>query len=166
MEVTDSKRTDLIIAESKITNSESGEFIAAESEISEQTETQMADNTRISHYVRVLEREEILCADVEELLGDYEEGDLPQSLKSRIDDHICICPECAQLKAEYNLIIEVAEEMGQEEPPMPIEVQNRLRQRLNLSLGLQLPILDMPLSELRAGRKDCNSKDSDQSEDA
>lgn len=159
MEVNDLKRTDLIIAESKLTNSEGSEFIVAESELNEQAETQMADNTRISHYVRVLEREEILCADVEELLGDYEEGDLPHSLKNRLDDHISLCSECAQLKAEYNLIIEVAEEMGKEEPQMPIEVQNRLRQRLNASLGLQLPILDMPLSELRAGVKECDNSD-------
>ena len=161
MEVSDSKRTDLTGSESKLTDSDHSVMLVREGENKEQIDTQMADKTRLSHYLRVLERQEILCADVEELLGDYEEGDLPQSLKSRIDDHICVCPECTQLKLEYKMIIEVAEEMGREEPEMPLEVQNRLRQRLNASLGLNLPILDMSLSELLTKDKRADYEDGD-----
>lgn len=159
MEVPNSKRTDLTDSESKITDSESREILVGETEINEPIEIQMTDKVRASHYLRVLEREQILCVDVEELLGDYAEDDLPQALKTRIDDHIGLCAECSQLKADYNMIIEVAEEMGREEPEMPLEVQNRLRQRLNASLGLKLPILDMPLSELLSKDKGTGSKD-------
>lgn len=161
MEVSDSKRTDLTGSESKLTDSDHSVMLVREGENKEQIDTQMADKTRLSHYLRVLERQDILCADVEELLGDYEEGDLPQSLKSRIDDHICVCPECTQLKLEYKMIIEAAEEMGREEPEMPLEVQNRLRQRLNASLGLNLPILDMSLSELLTEDKRADYEDGD-----
>jgi hypothetical protein len=88
--------------------------------------------------LRIFEKSEIDCGDVEQLFGDYVEGDLPQALKGRFDDHIEECEECQQFDEEYRLVIELAQEIGEDAEPAPVEVHNRLRESLNARLGLSL----------------------------
>lgn len=85
----------------------------------------------------MLEKGNITCSDIEKLYGDYVEGDLPRSLKGRLDAHIDDCGECQEFVSTYNLTIQLAKELGSR--PMPTDAKNRLRERLNQRLGIQLP---------------------------
>jgi hypothetical protein len=89
--------------------------------------------------MKVLESPEIRCGDVENLLGEYADGELPMTLKSRLDAHIHKCSFCADAKNDYLKTIELAR--GLNDHPVPTEVQNRLRSRLNAVLGLQLRMI-------------------------
>jgi len=86
----------------------------------------------------VLEKNEIDCLDVVELLGDLADGDLPPTLRARVEDHIAGCDFCADMRAGYDLTIELARELKDEDQPLPTGVQNRLRSALNAKLGLNL----------------------------
>jgi anti-sigma factor RsiW len=79
------------------------------------------------------------CHDVEDLLGDYVDGDLPASLKERVDDHIAQCEDCTDALGAYQMVIELAGEISK--PPTPIEVKNRLRAKLNKELGLSMEMV-------------------------
>lgn len=91
--------------------------------------------------VSVLEKPSIICADVEALLGELVEGDLQHSLATRINSHVDSCPACQELKRTYLLTISLASQISTEEKPVPVSVQNRLRERLNVQLGLALPLI-------------------------
>ena len=86
----------------------------------------------------MLEKPEITCKDVEKLYGDYVEGDLPQSLKGRLDSHIEECGECQEFVGSYQLTIRLARELKGKQ--MPEEVRRRLREALNARLGINLPL--------------------------
>ena len=88
----------------------------------------------------VLEKNEIDCLDVVELLGDLVDGDLPPTLEARLEGHISGCAYCEEMKASYELTIELARELKNDEKPIPTAVQNRLRSALNEKLGLNLAL--------------------------
>lgn len=86
----------------------------------------------------VLEKEHIECRDVRMLLGDYCDGDLPPTLKGRLEGHIAECGCCREMTGEYQLTIRLAKELRDQ--PVPADVQRRLRRNLNQRLGLNLPV--------------------------
>ena len=86
----------------------------------------------------MLEKPEITCHDVEKLYGDYVEGDLPRTLKGRVDAHIEECGECQEFVRSYQLTIKLARELKNK--PMPEGAKRRLREALNQRLGLNLSI--------------------------
>jgi len=86
----------------------------------------------------VLEKTKIDCSDVETLMGDYVESSLSPTLNERLDNHIVGCNHCQREVEVYNEIIEVAKEIGQNQPKIPVSVQNNLRSALNKKLGLNL----------------------------
>lgn len=96
--------------------------------------------TDSDYHTRVLESPEISCSDVENLFGDYVEGELPKTLRDRLDAHIARCVPCNEFQISYKRTIELAGQL--KEKPIPIDVQNRLRARLNSALGLKLPYVD------------------------
>ena len=87
-------------------------------------------------HIRILEKGQISCEDVTELLGDYADNELIPSLVRRLDDHIDTCTYCTEVKAGYMKTIELAKELRNK--PAPRDVQNRLRAALNQRLGLNL----------------------------
>lgn len=91
-------------------------------------------------HLRVLEKAQIDCCDVIDLLDDYVEHELPPALKTRFDEHVEHCPACQEVKYGYQLVIELARELGT--VPMPVAVENRLRQGLNKRLGISLSMID------------------------
>ena len=91
-------------------------------------------------HMRILEKGEIRCRDVEDLLDDYSARDLSCTLRARIDAHVHGCSRCQKACQEYRWTIELASELP--DKPLPIDVQNRLRFALNQRLGLNLPLVD------------------------
>lgn len=90
------------------------------------------------HQLRILEKQEIDCIDVQLIMGDYADGDLTETLKERVDHHICTCKKCAEFKDSYLKTIELAASLL-EPKPLPVDLQNRLRAALNRRLGINLP---------------------------
>ena len=86
----------------------------------------------------ILEKAEVTCSDVEKLLLDYVETDMPQTLHGRIKSHIEECEECQELEAGYRLTIQLAKELRHK--PMPSDARRRFREGLNQKLGLSLSI--------------------------
>ena len=93
-------------------------------------------------HLRILEKENIECGDISEILGDYYEGDLTASLKNRVDEHFNQCSYCREFNSSYNAVITLAKELKNKPINRKIEdgVQKRLRMALNQKLGLNLPI--------------------------
>ncbi len=89
--------------------------------------------------LEVFEKPEITCHDVENLYGEYIEGDLLQSLSDRLRDHICECPACQEFAMLYNQVIDIASQI-KDTITLSDDVKNRLHERLNKELGLSLPI--------------------------
>jgi len=90
----------------------------------------------------VLEKEEIDCSDVEDLLGDFVDSDLPTTLRGRVDSHIKCCTYCQEIEESYRFTIDLAHELGENPPPVPTDVRNRLRKALNEKLGMNIPLVD------------------------
>ena len=90
--------------------------------------------------LEVFEKETITCHDVENLYGDYMEGDLPMSLEARLRDHICECDHCQEFACLYTQVIDVASQI-KDTITLSDDVKNRLHARLNKELGLNLPII-------------------------
>ena len=90
--------------------------------------------------LRIFEKEQVNCADVERLLGDYVDGELSPCLKGRISAHICSCERCKESETGYRQVISLAKELRlQTAGELSLEIRNRLRQNLNLRLGICLP---------------------------
>jgi len=85
----------------------------------------------------VLEKGEFTCTDLDSLLGDYVDGELPSTLCARLDQHVAECQACQELKDGYLLTVQLAGELRAK--PVPTAVHNRLRDALNEKLGLTLP---------------------------
>ena len=89
------------------------------------------------HHVLMLEKCDITCDDFEASLCDYADGDLPSSLKARIEDHADKCECCHELKQSYMLTVKLAA-LLRDEKPVSNDIQARLREKLNKSLGINL----------------------------
>lgn len=81
------------------------------------------------------------CRDVERLLGEYVDGELPTYLSHELDGHLSACPACRQMADEYMQVIAIASTLRETEE-ISIGVKNRLRLALNSQLGISLPYLD------------------------
>jgi hypothetical protein len=90
-------------------------------------------------HMRILEKEIIDCADVEELFGDYVDNELPSTLRARVATHIKHCQHCQEGEKGYRLVIALASELPRF--PVPTDVKNRLRKSLNEKLGIELPMV-------------------------
>ena len=90
------------------------------------------------YQIRVLEKEEITCKDVKDLMCDYADNELTASLQERLDLHVVRCNRCKHFKETYLQTIEIASEL--KDAPVPDGVRSRLRQALNEKLGLNLSV--------------------------
>ena len=88
----------------------------------------------------VLEKDSVSCEDVEALMGDYVADELTQTLETRLSAHIRSCDCCKELERDYNLTIELANEIGKSREQAPQGVHVRLRAALNRELGLEMPL--------------------------
>ena len=89
-----------------------------------------------------LEKSILNCTDIEDVLGDYVDGDLTPTIKNRVEEHIAGCDECLELFYSYLLTIRLAKEL---KPMVSMQndnaIQNKLRGALNERLGLNLPVI-------------------------
>lgn len=92
-------------------------------------------------HVLMLEKGKIDCEDFEAAMCDYADGDLPASVKARMDEHTETCEQCDEFKKTYLLTISLASELGKQQSA-GLDVQNRLRSALNERLGLRLKELN------------------------
>lgn len=90
-------------------------------------------------HLRILEKPEIKCTDVEQLFADYVDHELTPTLRRRITSHMRSCECCQEFKRSYLQVIELASELRNR--AVPRDVQNRLRSALNQKLGLNIPLL-------------------------
>lgn len=88
----------------------------------------------------IFEKPAVSCEDVDLLLGDYTDNDLPESLKARVDEHLACCAECEEGAKRYREVIELAGELKSKEAPMPDSVKENLRNALNKKLGISVRI--------------------------
>jgi hypothetical protein len=88
-------------------------------------------------HVMILEKAKLNCQDIEDVLGDYADGELSESVKARVDAHIDECEVCQELRFGYLKTIELASSLKEESPKMPDEVQERLMRSLSERLGIQ-----------------------------
>ena len=100
--------------------------------------TQQGDamNRFTDEQLRIFEKHEIECRDAVKLLGDYEDGDLPEALRIRLTEHIQSCPACSEFEQTYRLTMDLAKELRPQ--IMPAGAKKRLREALNRRLGLHL----------------------------
>lgn len=98
----------------------------------------MTHNISDSH-LEVLEKQAITCADIEALEGDRVDNEISVSLKARLDAHVKCCEHCQNFDRSYRHIIGLAAELR--DTPIPQDVQNRLRRKLNEKLGLSMPMV-------------------------
>ena len=89
-------------------------------------------------HLKIFEKVAVTCRDVERLLCDYVDDELPEGLKLRVDEHICGCEKCQYSLDTYKQVVLVAREIRDEAPPVPQDVSARLRARLNQEFGLSL----------------------------
>lgn len=88
------------------------------------------------YQLRVLEKEEITCRDVRDLMCDYADNEILPTLKSRIDEHFESCNRCRYFSQTYLKTIQLANELPAKE--LDSGAQDRLRKALNQRLGLNL----------------------------
>lgn len=81
------------------------------------------------------------CDDIIAHLGDYVDKELPLEQRAAIDNHLDDCSACASFYASYKHVVDSAAQLREEEKPLPIGVQNRLRKALNDRLGINLPLI-------------------------
>jgi predicted anti-sigma-YlaC factor YlaD len=80
---------------------------------------------------------EISCDEIEELYGEYREGELPSYKTEVIKQHIAQCEECQTFVDTYELVIAVAKTL-QAPQRLPDGFRERLRKGLNERLGISL----------------------------
>ena len=95
----------------------------------------------------LLEKGQIVCADVDEALMEYVEQNLSSTVTERIEEHIDSCKECRTGVKLYNEVVAIAGTLNspfselQEEnevSKLPKDVETRLYNTLNAKLGLNI----------------------------
>jgi len=92
----------------------------------------------IDRQIFILEKREIECTDVTELMAEYLDNELLASLRARIDSHKRGCKQCQELEEGYRLTVQLASEINVK--PLPEDVSRRLRENLNKRLKISLPV--------------------------
>lgn len=93
-------------------------------------------NDDLDTQIRFLGTADLTCAAIEELMGEYVDGELVPALHAKMTKHIRDCPPCQVFEDGYRKTIELAAELRDQ--PMPEDVKRRFREGLNKKLGLNL----------------------------
>lgn len=76
---------------------------------------------------------QLSCADMENLVDSYADGDLPDILQGKFQSHISKCVSCQELVDDVVAIVEVARTLSNR--PLPEGVKERLREHLDKQVG-------------------------------
>ena len=88
------------------------------------------------NHLYLLEKKEINCLDLVQIMGEYHDDELPDTLNEKVSDHIRKCEQCEKFALSYSMVVEIAGELKDRE--VPRDVRNRLREGLNKKLGIGL----------------------------
>jgi len=77
------------------------------------------------------------CADVEQLIDSFVDGELPEELQPRFAGHLASCAQCETVVEDVRKIVEAARNLRSH--VIPFGVRERLREHLNEELNCQLP---------------------------
>ncbi len=85
-------------------------------------------------HLSLFEKQNLQCADIRKLFGDFVDNDLPQCLKDRVTDHLTSCDVCQEFEAGYRLVIQLAKKIS---PPSQLDdaTSRRLLTHLRNRLG-------------------------------
>ena len=103
----------------------------------------------------LLEKGQITCADIDEALMEYVDGELSDTVCERMEIHMAECTQCKSGVKLYNEVIDLAKTLDspfaefdlvdsdsknaqQENVSLPVDVEKRLYQSLNTKLNLKL----------------------------
>jgi anti-sigma factor RsiW len=67
------------------------------------------------------------CQEFVEQVMDFLEGEVPDTLRITIEEHVGICSHCGQFLASYRATIVITRALPRATPPMPPELEARLR---------------------------------------
>lgn len=88
-------------------------------------------------YLQYLECPTFGCNEVETLVDEYIDRELPEAVHLRFDEHLGCCEECRALVFDIQKIVEIARTLDKE--PLPLGLSERLRQRLADEVGYEPP---------------------------
>ena len=83
-------------------------------------------------YLSYLESAHLNCEDIERLVDPYVDGELPQPLQIRVEDHVQECESCASTLEDCQRLLSLARTL--DEAPLPSQIRTRLRDRLREEL--------------------------------
>lgn len=93
-------------------------------------------------HILMLEKGEINCEDIDAALCDYADGDLPKTVRARIDAHADSCEFCRENLQSYLMTVKIAGCLSSDSifkpTDVPSDVKLRLREALNARLKLSL----------------------------
>lgn len=69
---------------------------------------------------------ELVCQEVVELVTEYLAGTLPESEKTRFDQHLSTCPPCTAYLAQMRTTLALAADLGPASAPPDDEVAEEL----------------------------------------
>ena len=67
------------------------------------------------------------CSDIEQLLFEYVEEELPADVRAKLEKHLAGCRSCIEYVNSYRRTIQVTHEHALPEIEMPLELQRRLK---------------------------------------
>jgi len=107
---------------------------------------------RMEHDLKLfLERRNLSCSEVEELLDNYVDGDMPSDVKARFERHTEKCEHCHSLVSDCLHLVHVAKSLA--ETPIPRDVSERLREALRARVGHQVAIPGAKLTLVKPVRE-------------
>lgn len=66
------------------------------------------------------------CRELAELLIDFVSGDLPPEERSRLEQHLKVCPPCVAYLETYELTIKLTRQLPCQPMPAPLEARLRV----------------------------------------
>ncbi len=75
------------------------------------------------------------CADIEELVDEYIDGEMNEGEKWRFDAHLTRCAKCRELVDDFQVMVATARTLA--EKPIDPGVQRRLREALLREVGFE-----------------------------
>lgn len=82
-------------------------------------------------------RKQLSCADVEELIDSFLDGEMADDTLFRFEQHVERCEECQSLVSDCQTIVSAARTLA--DSPLPDEVGERLRLALQEQVGHRPP---------------------------
>ncbi len=107
----------------------------------------MLVDTETKHQVPFLERTNLDCSEVGELLDCYVDNEMISPLRARFDVHLENCQCCRNLVQDCKHIVDIAKTLN--DAPIPSDVSLRLRRALRDQVGYNVISLKPRLSVVK-----------------